>query len=209
MARYVPARSQGGAGALGGVLPPEPTGPQPPDWRTLPVDRGATAMALDDLYRDWHTRLRKVLVGKLRCESRVVEDALSFAYDKLLERGIPECVNPGFVQMAAYRRALGELQGKYGRVLSLEEDVSRPGSDTPERRGDLIPARDGQPHQRAEAVELLERLAELRPGQRQALTDQIAGYSMTESARRRGRTLTWVNRHRTEGRQALRSALAA
>ena len=194
-------------GTLHRLPPPPPAGAL--DWRTLPVDRGATAMALDDLYRDHHLPLRRLLVRRLRCETKVVEDALSFAYGKLLERGIPECVDPGFVHVTAFRRALGELGGKHRAVVSLEEEVSRPGAEVVVRRGDTIPARGAGPDGRAEVIELLERLAALRPGQRQALGDQLAGYSMNESAARRGRTLTWVNRHRTEGRRALRDALAA
>jgi len=60
-----------------------------------------------------------------------------------------------------------------------------------------------------EARELLRSIAALGTSRRTALTLRAAGYSYREIAQLLGVTYTWVNRHVTEGRQALRRADAA
>ena len=58
--------------------------------------------------------------------------------------------------------------------------------------------------------ELLEALAGLRPGQRRTLALKVAGFSYKEIQRLcGGKTYTWVNRHITEGRAALRAHVQA
>jgi DNA-directed RNA polymerase specialized sigma24 family protein len=59
--------------------------------------------------------------------------------------------------------------------------------------------------EREEARALLEAMAALRPHQRRVLALQAAGHSYREiQAACGGRTFTWLNRHTTEGRRALR-----
>jgi DNA-directed RNA polymerase specialized sigma24 family protein len=60
------------------------------------------------------------------------------------------------------------------------------------------------PHAEAEARECLELLAELNPNQRLALGLQAAGFRYREIAEVTGNTITWTNRHITEGRARLR-----
>jgi DNA-directed RNA polymerase specialized sigma24 family protein len=57
-----------------------------------------------------------------------------------------------------------------------------------------------------EASELLRAIAGLGAHRRTALTLRVAGYSDREIQQLLGVTCTWVNRHVTEGRQALRRA---
>jgi RNA polymerase sigma factor (sigma-70 family) len=65
------------------------------------------------------------------------------------------------------------------------------------------------PQANAEARECLEFLAELNPNQRLALSLRAAGLGYREIAEVTGKTITWTNRHITEGRARLRKLAAA
>jgi RNA polymerase sigma factor (sigma-70 family) len=67
-------------------------------------------------------------------------------------------------------------------------------------------ATSNDPELVVEAREALRALAALRPNQRRALALQIAGFSYEEIRAIEAVTLTWVNRHVTEGRRAVRLA---
>lgn len=68
---------------------------------------------------------------------------------------------------------------------------------------EVLAAPGADPTAAAEARALLEAMGELKPQQREALSDRMAGLSYAECARKRGRTFTWVNRHIVEGKCAL------
>ena len=59
-----------------------------------------------------------------------------------------------------------------------------------------------------EALDLLRAIAQLKPQQRYVLSRRLAGLSYAEAQAESGATHTWVNRHLTEGRSALRERLA-
>lgn len=81
--------------------------------------------------------------------------------------------------------------------------LSKRRSETPVDGAERADARTS-PDLIREAHEALELLAALTPNQRVALSLQLAGYSYKELAELTGKTYTWVNRHVTEGRAALR-----
>lgn len=58
--------------------------------------------------------------------------------------------------------------------------------------------------ERMHAAHVLSLLGELKPQQRRCLALQALGYSYEEIGEQTGETFTWVNRHLTEGRRALR-----
>jgi RNA polymerase sigma factor (sigma-70 family) len=64
------------------------------------------------------------------------------------------------------------------------------------------------PHANIAARERLELLAELNPNQRLALSLQAVGLGYREIAAVTGKTITWTNRHITEGRARLRKLAA-
>jgi RNA polymerase sigma factor (sigma-70 family) len=66
----------------------------------------------------------------------------------------------------------------------------------------------GDPELAFEAREALEALSGLKPQQREALGLRAGGYSYEEIQARTGRTYTWVNRHVSEGKRALRAVVA-
>jgi RNA polymerase sigma factor (sigma-70 family) len=65
----------------------------------------------------------------------------------------------------------------------------------------------GDPELALEAREALEALGALKPQQRDTLALRAGGYSYEEIQSLTGRTYTWVNRHVSEGKRALRLAV--
>ena len=91
------------AGAATAALPPEPT--PGTDIAGLPVDRGATRLALEDLEHEWHDRLRTALAARLDCGEQLADEALRFAYRQLLEQGIPEAATAATAVRLAFQHA--------------------------------------------------------------------------------------------------------
>ncbi|MGH2763227.1 MAG: RNA polymerase sigma factor [Thermoleophilaceae bacterium] len=60
-----------------------------------------------------------------------------------------------------------------------------------------------------DAHEAIRLVGQLTPNQRLAMSLRVAGYSYRELADLTGQTYTWVNRHLTEGRRALRNLAQA
>jgi RNA polymerase sigma factor (sigma-70 family) len=104
--------------------------------------------------------------------------------------------NPvGWLITVAWREALALLR-KRGREVCSEGLLELAGAGH-------------DPHAKAEARECLELLAELNPNQRLALSLQAVGLGYREIAEVTGKTITWTNRHITEGRARLRKLAAA
>jgi RNA polymerase sigma factor (sigma-70 family) len=70
---------------------------------------------------------------------------------------------------------------------------------------DLATSQAGDPGLALEVREALKMLGALKPSQTLVLTLKTAGFSYKEIEEITGRTYTWVNRHVSEGRKALRA----
>jgi DNA-directed RNA polymerase specialized sigma24 family protein len=160
------------------------------DSRAVPPLRGDE----DALYRAHHVHLLRVTRRRFPdAPYALVEDACGFAWAQLLRRQPERDAVVGWLVVVA-RHELLRLLGREGAARPLEE-APEPVAPCPR-------------HEEARA--LLDAMAALRPYQRRVLALQAAGHSYREiQAACGGRTFTWVNRHATEGRRAVREALAA
>ena len=87
-------------------------------------------------------------------------------------------------------------------ITAIDEDGKTTGFDP-----DLAVGPDRDPLLEHDAREALAALAKLKPAQRAALALKVAGFRYKEiQSLCGGKTYTWVNRHITEGRAALRAA---
>jgi RNA polymerase sigma factor (sigma-70 family) len=148
----------------------------------------------DALYRAHHRELLRATRRRFpHAPHALVEDACAFAWTQLL-RSQPERESVvGWLVVVARHELLRLLRSEAG-ACALEE-VPEP----------VAPAAA-----REDAHALLEAMAALRPHQRRVLALQAAGLSYRDiQAACGGRTFTWVNRHASEGRRALRAALAS
>lgn len=68
----------------------------------------------------------------------------------------------------------------------------------------------GDAHEeRSDVADLMGHLRSLNPNQQTAMFAKALGLSYKQTQEATGKSFTWVNRHTTEGRRALRAAMAA
>jgi RNA polymerase sigma factor (sigma-70 family) len=182
------------------------SGPRRPRARPIPTGRGDGAA----LFLEHQRFLLRVTERRFGGSQEPAEDACSFAWLQLLRCQPDREAVVGWLRVVARNEGLRLL--RISRREPFLEDKPHSWRDSasgePLDWQELLPAPEDT-ELAVEARELLRALAGLRWHQRTVLTLQLAGYSYKEIAQRLGRTYTWVNRHVTEGRQALRQAGAA
>ena len=142
-----------------------------------------------ELFRRHHAELVRLLRRRLRFPRELAEDAAGLAWVQLLR------YQPGRERILGWLYTVAKHEG----FRLAKRQAAGAGEAQLERAGDgedLAATIDAR-----EALELVGRL---RPSQRQVLELQIAGLSYRRDLRATGQSLTWVNRHLTEGRAALR-----
>src|SRR4051812_42174733 len=166
-------------------------GRQPKDQR----DDAARADARgseDQLFRLHHQRLVAGLQGRFGISREMAEDAVAFAWMQLI-RSEPAHENVvGWLYTVAKHEALALIRAA-SRELAVEEP--HPGHSAP------------APAHILKTRKALALIDQLKPQQRTVLRLRMAGLTYQEICRRTGHTYTWVNRHITEGRRALRKRI--
>jgi RNA polymerase sigma factor (sigma-70 family) len=155
-----------------------------------------------ELFRLHFRRLVRQVQRDAGVPDAVAEDCAAFAFLQLC-RNQPERgpATGAWLRVVARHEAFAWLrQRRRLRVLEEEDGWGRP---TP--AVERIPARLDVELEH-EARELLRAIAALGTNRRTALALRAAGYSYREIQALLGVTYSWVNRHVTEGRQALRRA---
>jgi RNA polymerase sigma factor (sigma-70 family) len=157
-----------------------------------PPRRSAARGDERELFERHHDELVRLLERTMRASREEAEDACQFAWLQLL-RYQPDDRSrvAGWVYVVA-RRQLLEARRRHLPVTADVELVER------------APAFAGDPLDAIEARDLLELLPRVRAAQRLVLWLQLEGYSYREICEATGKTYTWVNRHVSEGRAALR-----
>ena len=164
-----------------------------------------------ELYRT-HSR---ALLGRTRravkAPKPLIEDACQLAWLQLIRYQPEPRENVLAWLTVVARREAYRLLLDYRRatpasdVVSVDEEGRREALDIDELR-----AAERDPLGPMQMRELLAAMAALRPAQRRALALKVAGFSYKEiQLLCGGKTYTWVNRHITEGRAALRERVAA
>lgn len=146
---------------------------------------------LDGLFE----RFGPTLVGRLSrlCPwGELAEDAAAESWRILCERGCPHSEVEAWLTLVA-RRELFRLAARRRREVAAAAELGV---------ADPVAVQ-------VAAREALRAVAGLRPRQRHALSRQVAGLTYREIAAESAVTWTHVNRHITEGRAALREAVAA
>jgi RNA polymerase sigma factor (sigma-70 family) len=164
--------------------------------------RALSEAEAERLFRDHGDGLVRAIRRRLRCGDALAEDACAFAWLQLW-RTRPASRERifGWLYVVALHEGLRLLRA-CARELSAED---RPGTDG--YAASSLEQRIADPHTTElsiEARDALHALASLKPRQRGALTLKAAGYSYREIADLLGVTYTYVNRHLTEGRRAVR-----
>jgi RNA polymerase sigma factor (sigma-70 family) len=176
-------------------------GPRRPRSRPIPPGRGDEAA----LFLEHQRFLLRVTARRFGGSQELAEDACAFAWLQLLRCQPDREAVVGWLRVVARNEGYRLL--RISRREPFLEDKPYPRCDgasgEPLDWQELLPAREDT-ELAVEARQLLRCLAGLRWHQRTVLTLQLAGYSYKEIAQRLGRTYTWVNRHLTEGRAALR-----
>ena len=143
----------------------------------------------DSLFRLHHQRLVARLQRRLGIPQEMAEDAVAFAWMTLI-RNQPDYDNVvGWLYTVAKHEAFALIRAA-AREAPTEELDPEGSAPTP---ADVLEAR-----------RVLALIDLLKPQQRTVLRLRMAGLSYREICQRTGHTYTWVNRHITEGRQALR-----
>jgi RNA polymerase sigma-70 factor (ECF subfamily) len=132
-------------------------------------------------------RLARRLARRFGCSLDDAEDAMQTAFIRLIEHR-PEGNIGGWLFTVAKHELFARL-----RELRRER---------PEAEAQNLTAADLHDH--VEAADFLARLGKLKPQQQRCLALQAFGYSYEEIGEQTGQSFTWVNRHLTEGRRALR-----
>jgi RNA polymerase sigma-70 factor (ECF subfamily) len=156
--------------------------------RPLPARRGDE----EELFRLHHHQLVRLVQGRLGVTRELAEDAAGLAWVQLLRRQPERGRIIGWLYTVAKHEAFA-LIGKRRRETPGEE------------LHEVICCFDLDGV--VEARRALRALDRLKPQQQVVLRLRIEGLSYDEIAEATGRTLTWVNRHIAEGRQALRRLL--
>jgi RNA polymerase sigma factor (sigma-70 family) len=143
----------------------------------------------DALFRLHHQRLVARIQRRLGISREMAEDAVAFAWMQLV-RTEPEHENPvGWLYTVAKHEAFALIRAaaRDQPVEEVQPDHSAP-----------------PPAHILESRRTLALIDQLKPQQRTVLRLRMAGLSYKEISQHTGHTYTWVNRHLTEGRQALR-----
>jgi DNA-directed RNA polymerase specialized sigma24 family protein len=152
---------------------------------------------VERLYRESADHLQRIVRNRFQRDSvpdGLIEDACAEAWAiAWRHRGRLEAENPiGWVIVVAVNEVLALLRKRRH-----------------ERAEELAPetvAEAGNPDLALDFSELIGAVANLKPSQRTTLLLQAAGFSYAEIQQLTGQTYTWVNRHITEGRRAMRDA---
>jgi RNA polymerase sigma factor (sigma-70 family) len=156
----------------------------------MPID-------VDRLYREYGDKLVRALGARHSHVDRdTIEEACAEAW--LIAWRHRDNVRPeqpfGWLYVVARNALLFLLARRKGELL---DDVAA---------FELRSAR-ADPELALEVREALAALAALKPNQRRALTLRLAGLSYVEIQKVENVSFTWVNRHLTEGRRAMRAAV--
>lgn len=159
-----------------------------------------------ELYRRHHRALLARTRRAVRAPEALIEDACQFAWLALC-RHQPERDNVlAWLGVVARHEAL-RLVGQWKRLTPASSvSITDERGNRQEFDPDLTPAPERDPLDALDARATFDALAALKPAQRSALALKAFGFSYREIQRLCGdRTYTWVNRHITEGRAALRA----
>jgi RNA polymerase sigma factor (sigma-70 family) len=143
----------------------------------------------DALFRLHHQRLVAVVQGRLGVSRELAEDAVAFAWVQLIRTRPEHDSIGGWLYTVAKHEAFALI-----RAANREQ----PAEEIESARTAPPPADILGPRKRLALVD------RLKPQQRTVLHLRMAGLSYQEICQHTGQTYTWVNRHLTEGRQALR-----
>jgi RNA polymerase sigma factor (sigma-70 family) len=157
-----------------------------------------------ELFQRHFARLVRLTQRDTGVPEAVAEDSAAFAFLQLCRHQPGRDRVVGWLRVVARHEALAWHSTR--RRLALVEEAGTASTSTPtvERLRARLDVELAH-----EARELLRSIAALGINRRTALTLRAAGYSYREIQDRLGVTYTWVNRHITEGRHALRRANAA
>jgi RNA polymerase sigma factor (sigma-70 family) len=130
-----------------------------------------------------------MLQGRLHVAPELAEDAVARAWLQLL------CYQPGRDNVVGWLYTVAKHEAfRLLRAAKAEQPVDeiwpRPAAPPPE---EILETR-----------KVLAPIERLKPQQRTVLRLQIAGLSYKEMSKHTRQSYTWVNRHLTEGKQALR-----
>ncbi len=159
---------------------------QPPtNTRPSQVVRGDE----EALYRRHHRDLERVVAHAVRAPRELIEDACQTAWAIMLRS------QPDRTAIFAWLREVAKHE-----TFALLARTRR------ESSGEELPlvASVGDFADVVEARDALRLIAQLKPQQRQVLLLRADGHSYKAICELTGRTYTWVDRHISEGRQALR-----
>jgi RNA polymerase sigma factor (sigma-70 family) len=158
-----------------------------------------------ELFRLHYTTLVRRVQRRDGVPEAVAEDCASFAFLQLCRRQPTRCEHtPGWLRIVARHEAYAWHRHTH-RFPSLDEGPRRTGGEGGEPISPAERIRAPVDVDLAvEAREALRSLAGLGERRRAALTLKVAGYSYREIQEMLGVTYTWINRHLTEGRAALR-----
>jgi RNA polymerase sigma factor (sigma-70 family) len=143
----------------------------------------------EELFRSHHERIVRLLQGRLGVSRELAEDACGLAWLQLLRLQPDADRIVGWLYTVAKHEAFALLARARREIPGDELPIVATVSDS----ADVVDARDA-----------LRLLAQLKPQQRQVLLLRAEGHSYKAICELTGRTYTWVNRHISEGRQALR-----
>ena len=146
-----------------------------------------------ELFRRHHHALVTMVQGRLDVPRELAEDACSLAWLQLLRRPPSHENIVGWLYLVAKREALA-LLFRYGR-----EEESEDAAD-PMIEPDHLDAVVAKQERRL--------IARLKPQQRLVLLLRGKGYSYAQIQAATGKSYTWVNRHMSEGRAALKRLIA-
>jgi RNA polymerase sigma factor (sigma-70 family) len=141
------------------------------------------------LYRRHHRDLERVVAHAVRAPRELIEDACQTAWATLLRSQPERPTIFAWLRVVAKHEAFALLARRRREIPGEELPLVASVSDF----ADVVDARDA-----------LRLLAQLKPQQRQVLLLRAEGHSYKAICELTGRTYTWVNRHISEGRQALR-----
>jgi RNA polymerase sigma factor (sigma-70 family) len=159
-----------------------------------------------ELFRLHYSRLVRQVQRGDGVPEAVAEDCASIAFLQLCRKQPDRCERtPGWLRVVARHEAYA-WHRHARRCWSLDEPVAESSATGAGERAtfaDLVRA-PVDVDLAVDAREALRSLAGLGDRRRAALTLKVAGYSYREIQEILGVTYTWINRHLTEGRAALR-----
>ncbi len=160
------------------------------------------------LYRDKRSRLISIARHNAANDADA-EEALQAAFISFIDAFDPDGEAPAlaWLTLAMKRECWGRYRDRHlDRHLGQEV---QPGSLKSGSVIDAIPSRETEMEKRvAECDSARQRIARLKPDERDSLGLLAAGFSYREIAEHRGWTYTKVNRCLAEGRAALRASMA-